>query len=253
MKKFFQIVFVMFVFAIFSSTAANANGNYIEEEGLVNYEKGMNPNVMRRIAILDAYRRLAERIDTIHVTVNSTVRNMRDLDETINAKVETTLRGAEVISSTRQKDGSFRAVVRLNMYGGAQSLAGAVLNENIPVEDFLEPRYVNTRTEVSYTGIIIDCRGLKLSIAIAPAIKSVGGREIYSYKNIGYQKATTNGMVEYADSMDSPRAGSSPLVIKALQLSGSCDVVVSDDDADKILTANQMTNVLSNCAVVFVR
>ena len=72
-------------------------------------------------------------------------------------------------------------------------------------------------------------------------------------QNIGYQTAAGKGMVEYSSSIDSPRAGSSPLVVKAVKLSGACDVIVSNDDADKILSANQSTNILANCAVVFVR
>ena len=251
-KKFFQMIFAAIMLVTFSFASADIGAGYIEAEGVVYYEKGKNPNAMRRMAIMDAYRYLAEEVDAIHVTAESTVRNMRDLDDVINTRVDALLRGARVQSVTREKDGSFHARVRLPIYGGSQSLAGVVLQE-IPVEDFPAPKFVNVRSEVNYTGLVVDCRGLNLSTAIAPAIKSVGGVEVYAYKNIGYENAVSRGMVEYADNLNSARAGSTPLVVKAVKLSGGCDVVVSDEDAEKILAANKATNMLASCAVVLVR
>lgn len=252
-RKIFQIALVVCALSIFSLAAANVGNGYIEAEGVVYYEKGMQPNAMRRIAVMDAYRYLAEEVDNLHVTAESTVRNMRDLDDVINTKVEALLRGAKVTSVTRASDGSFHALVRMPMYGGSQSLASAVLQENIPVEDFPKPKFTNISSEINYTGLVIDCRGLNLTPAVAPTIKSAAGVEIYAYKNIGYQNAVSKGVVEYADSLNSPRAGDSPLVVKAVKISGSCDVVVSEADAEKILAANVATNILANCAVVLVR
>ena len=235
------------------SASVAAAENYIEAEGIVYAESGMSPNLMHRAAVMNAYRYLAEQIDTLHVTSTSTVKNLRDMDDQINTKVEAALHGAKVISVTRDGDGSFHAIVRLPMFGSTQSLAGAVLKEDVKVEDFPKPKFTSIRTEVHYTGLIIDCRGLNLSEAVTPAIKSVGGVEVYAYNNVGYQSAVSKGMVEYANNLESPRAGSTPLVIKAVKISGSCDVVVSDEDANKILQANQIANILVNCAVVLVR
>lgn len=255
MKNFFALISAVAVIISCSLAAAfDFGSDYIEAEGVVYAGDKKDPNAMRRIAIMDAYRYLAEQIDTIYVTTNSTVRNMRDLDEEINAKVETALRGAKVVSVKREEDGSFHAIVRLYTHGGAGTLASAVLNENVQIEDFPPPKFTNI-VSVNYTGLIIDCRGKNLSTAIAPAIKSVDGTEIYAYKNLGYQTAVNNGVVAYSTSIDSgvERAGSLPLVIKAVNISGNCDVVVSAEDADKILASNQSANFLGNCAVVLVR
>lgn len=252
MKKFFAMILAVFV--IFSTAmAADFDGEYIEVEGIV-YPAGQSPNVLRRIAIMDAYRTLAEQIDTIYVTTNSTVRNMRDLDEEINTKVETALRGAKVIDVRREADGSCHAIVRLYLNGKPSSLASAVLGASVEIEDFPPPRFTNIVSS-SYTGLIIDCRGKKISTAIAPAIKSADGVEVYAYKNIGYQTAVSKGLISYSTSMDTgvERAGASPLVVKAVDVSGECDVIVSAEDADKILAANKSTSFLNNCAVVLVR
>lgn len=255
MKKFLALMSAVAVLSISTlAMAANFSGDYIEAEGIV-YPAGQSPNVLRRIAIMDAYRYLAEQVDTIYVTTDSTVRNMRDLDETINAKVETALRGAKVISVNRDADGSYHAIVRLYAHGIQGSLSSAVLGENIVVEDFPAPKVINIHSEIKYTGLIIDCRGHNLSAAIAPAIKSADGVEIYAYKNLGYQTAVDKGMVAYSTNVDSgvERAGTAPLMIKAVGVSGNCDVVVSAEDADRILASNQAANFLGNCAVVLVR
>ena len=255
MKKFFGIMAAAMI--LFSCSLASAielgNGNYIEVEGIV-YPEGQSINEMRRIAVMDAYRQLSEQVDTIYVSVNSTVRNLRDLDDVISTKVDTALRGAKVISVKRDSDGSFHAIVRLYTHGGASSLAGAVLKEDVELEDFPAPKFTNM-VSGNYSGLIIDCRGKNLSTAIAPAIKSADGAEIYAYKNLGYQTAVSKGMISYSTSVNSgvERAGSTPLIVIAVNISGGCDVVVSAEDADKILAANKATKFLSNCAVVLVR
>lgn len=255
MKVFVQILFLVFVLQIYSVSSANASDeNYIETEGVAYPEVGLSLNQLRRIAIMDAYRYLAEQVDTLHVTSETTVKNLRELDESISAKVDAALRGAKVVSVTRDaRDGSFHAFVRMSIYGSNQSLSAAVLQENIVKEEFLKPKITNLRSEIHYTGLVIDCRGLNLALAVTPAIKSVSGIEVYAYKNIGYQTTVEKGLIEYSNSMDSSRAGSSPLVVKAKKISGDCDVIVSDEDANKILAANQVANILVNCAVVLVR
>ena len=250
MKKFFQILLVVAVL-LTSAFAAAQFDEYYEAEGVI-YPEGQSPNEMRRSAIMDAYRYLAEEVDALHVTSTSTVKNLRDLDDEINTRVEAALRGAKVISAKLESDGSFHATVRLPK-NGPQSISAAVLKPDVVVEDFPKPKFTNMRSEVNYTGLVIDCRGLNLSEAISPVIKSSGGTEIYAYKNVGYDNAVNNGMFEYSANLDSPRAGSSPLVVKAVKVSEGCDVVVSDEDADKILAANQTAKFLSNCAVVLVR
>ena len=252
MKK---VLYVLFAATLLVSTLVSAsagNDDYIEAEGIV-YPEGQSLNAMRRIARMDAYRYLAEEVDNLYVTSVSTVRNMRDLYDQINARVEALLRGIRPISETRERDGSFHAIVRLPLYGANQSLASAVLDENVVVEDFPKPKFTNLRSEITYTGLVVDCRGKNLSTAITPTIKSVGGTEIYAYRNVGYQNAVERGMVEYSANLNSARAGNSPLVVTAVSISGACDVIVSDEDADKILAANQSSNILANCAVVFVR
>ena len=69
-------------------------------------------------------------------------------------------------------------------------------------------------------------------------------------------------MVGYANSVGNAtgtRVGASPMVVKAVGVKGgnnsanAVNVVVSPEDADRILIANERSRMLENCAVVFVR
>ena len=60
-------------------------------------------------------------------------------------------------------------------------------------------------------------------------------------------------MASYAATQaDCSRAGNNPMVVKAVNLTDlDANPVVSVEDADKILAANQHDKFLENCAVVF--
>lgn len=258
--KYFQLLIVSSILLCFSlayATGWNNNG-FIEAEGVVYPEPSASINDMRRTAVLEAYRYLAEEVDNLHIDSETTIRKSRREDDVINSKVETVLRGAKVTSVSRDSDGAFHAVVRLPIYGSSQSLASAVLPENREVEEFPKPKYANMESgnfDKIYTGLIVDCRGLNLNVAISPVLKSANGEKIYSYENISRQTAVDKGIVEYSDKLDSgvQRAGNNPLIIKAIKISSECDAVVNDEDANKILIANQTSKFLNNCSVVFVR
>ena len=260
MKKQISILIAMAIILISNLSFAVGinNGGYIEVEGVVYPEEGESLNDMRRSSILEAYRYLAEEVDNLQISSATTVKKSRRVNDEINTKVESAVRGAKVTSVYRDNDGAFHAIVRLPIYGGSQSLASAVLPEYSQVEDFPKPKFTNIDSSSigeNYTGLIIDCRGLNISTAISPSIKSENGEEIYNYKKISYQTAINKGIVEYSNDINSndQRAGSNPLIVKAISISGECDAVISQSDSDRILLANQTSKFLNKCMVVFVR
>lgn len=94
-------------------------------------------------------------------------------------------------------------------------------------------------------------------------IYDTNGRAIYGVQNVDKDYAISQGIVEYADgsvswqtvSIGQSRAGSNPLVVKMVSLrdraTNKCDVVISVEDADRILIENQRSRILSSYAVVF--
>ena len=269
MKKFLAALAAAFVLMTGAPTDAVEVGNdcVVEVEGVAYPNPGEPPNTTQRTAQLYAYRLLAEHVGELRITSSSTIQEAietkkgktdvnRLVRDDLSARVDAVIKGALIKKTYRDADGSFHAIARLSMFGGPKSIAEAVLPEQSVVEDFPKPIFTNLDgSDVSgYTGLIVDCRDQGLDVAIAPAIKSVSGTEIYAYRNVTRQMASSRGMVAYADSPENAnRAGAKPLNVKALFVEGECDAVVSDEDAAKILAANESGHFLDNCMVVFVR
>lgn len=107
-----------------------------------------------------------------------------------------------------------------------------------------------------YTGLIVDCRGLGLQTAMSPVIKNDGGSPIYGYKNLDSDKVVSLGMAGYAkDFNNCQRAGSNPLIVKAVRVEGNChcNPVITTADANRVLIENGASKFLDNTNVVFVR
>lgn len=235
------------------ATAAEIQGNgYIEVEEIQYFQKGKSLNELRRMAEMRAYRKLAEELGDLHISSSTAMKNEM-LDDTIKAEVEKTVHGARV-TVTRDSENNFIAKVRLNIFGGSNSVANIVVPKDTKQEPFPEfnPQFLNI--DSNYTGLIIDCGGQNLSTAVLPKIQSVSGKEIYAFKYLDRNIVVNRGMVNYSDATSgTSRAGSNPLTVQAMFVQGDCDVVVSDDDAEKILAANSKSNFLKNCMVVFVK
>lgn len=112
----------------------------------------------------------------------------------------------------------------------------------------------------SFTGLIVDARGLGLETTFAPVIYDETGTPVYGIKEIDTNLAVTQGMADYAPTPDlvqdaqngKSRAGTHPITVKASGLKdNNHNIMISTDDAEKILAANQSTQFLSKCAVVF--
>ena len=121
----------------------------------------------------------------------------------------------------------------------------------------------DTVSRATYTGVIVDASGLGLERTFSPLILDTNGRRVYGAENIDPKIAMSEGMVEYATSLEgavaNSRAGVNPLVVKAVAVRGGrnsvnrVNVVVSVDDGDRILQADKAASMLRRCAVVFVK
>lgn len=120
----------------------------------------------------------------------------------------------------------------------------------------------------AYTGLVIDARGKSVKRTMSPKIYDVNMREIYgptifAKENHSLEEYILLGVVEYIkdDGKDleeilkeSSRAGSKPLVIKAVGTIGEFndDIVVSKEDGDLILKEDNISKFLEDMAVVIV-
>lgn len=230
----------------------------------------------RRAAIVDGYRNLAETVQGVQVDSNTTVANMMVTSDVVQTNVNAVIKGAKIVQEG-EFNGGYMVKMSLPLYGRTSSVAAAVLPEatkNIPFEapekvtkkaTVLEKAEFKEARKLEYTGIVVDCRGLGLECTFAPQILDVNGREVYGVENIDKDFAVSQGMVEYSKDMDfvmsgKSRAGMKPLVVKAGAVKGGSNsvnpvnAILSAEDGDRALLAMQVNkDMLTNCAVVFVR
>ena len=231
---------------------------------------GSKASIMaRRAAIVDAQRNLAEQVSGVQVDAETTVENFVISSDLVKTKVSALIKGAMVVEEQMMPDGAYRVVMSMPMYG-TQGLASAIMpaiRDNTPPTPPPPVISATITTQIqmggTYTGVIVDAGGMGLKPSFSPVIYDTNGRAIYGVSNINYDQAISQGMVGYSASVSAaqtlPRVGATPLVIKAVQVRGGnnstnpVNVVVSVDDGDRILAANQQSQMLMNGAVVFVR
>jgi len=120
--------------------------------------------------------------------------------------------------------------------------------------------------EGAYTGVVIDARELKISRSMSPRIIDKDGKEVYGPSvfqgaKISSEVFIEKGVVEYIrvkeesdinQALKESRAGKKPIIIKAIGISGPFgdDIIISPEDAEKLIKENKTSRFLENMAVV---
>ena len=289
MRRLFSVLLAVCVLALSSvaMAATDITDGVIRAEGVSNV--GQSFALKRIAAKADAQRWLAEYVHGVQIDSKTTVENAIVTSDVIYASVSGIVKGAREVSCTTDEYGYVHLVLELPIYGGANSLAAAVI-PNVPQQDFLPPSDivpVDTKPSESvvadtankaadagqsantnqatvgnlygatgqYTGLIVDCSGLGLQTAMAPALYTDGKKVVYGLENFSHEQVINRGYVGYSNSASSgvQRAGSNPMVVKAQSVEHFFNPVISKDDAAKILAENQVNGFLSTGNVVFVK
>ena len=242
--------------------------------GLPPENMGVRGNILaRRAAVVDAQRNLAEMIQGVQIDSETVMENLVITSDVVRSKVSAMVKGARIVDEGVNADGSYFVKIRVPMYGVTNSIASVALPEirdNMEAEPLpevtdstLSESDVKDVQRAAYTGVVINATGMGLEPTFSPIVYDVNGRVVYGIRNLDYDKAISQGMVEYASSLEKAthgsRAGDNPLVINAVGVRGGknsvnkVNVVVSVEDGDRILLASEKSGILQNCAVVFVR
>ncbi len=270
----------------FGNSGVNVSVNV---QGSINWNKGADSDVTavgisrpdprglamaREAAIMAAQRNLVGIVQGMQINSMTTMRDLIIADDNVNRRISGTLRGAQIIEEDMTADGGYYVKMRVPIYGvGESSIAAAVIPSimpntpqpfNTPNLNNLKPSIIQDVQHAEYSGVIVDASGLGLTETFSPVIYDVNGRSIYGIENLQNDALITDiGMVSYSNSVNDEiamnRAGNSPLIVKAVSVRGGnnsvnkVNTVISAEDADKILLANEKTHMLENCAVVFVK
>lgn len=277
MRKLFSVMLALCVLLLSGTAmaATDITGGVIRVEGVSGV--GQSFALKRIAAKVDAQRLLAEQIHGVQIDSNTTVENAIVTSDVVKASVSGVVKGAREVSCTTDEYGYVHVVMELPLYGGANSLAAAVI-PNVPQQGFLPPSDiipVDTKPAApavttnpnqatvgnlygatgQYTGLIVDCSGLGLQTAMAPALYTDGKKVVYGLENFSHEQVINRGYVGYSNSASSgvQRAGSNPMVVKAQSIEHFFNPVISKEDAARILAENQMNGFLSTGNVVFVK
>ncbi|NWF56276.1 MAG: LPP20 family lipoprotein [Syntrophaceae bacterium] len=112
--------------------------------------------------------------------------------------------------------------------------------------------------KLDYTGLIIDARKLGLRPALVPKVLNEKGELVYSSHSVGQQEIIRMGLVGYAKDVNAAarnqRVTADPVVVSGLSATGEkkTDVVISNRDAQLILTTAPYTGYLKNGRVMVV-
>ena len=111
-----------------------------------------------------------------------------------------------------------------------------------------------------YTGLIVDASGLGARPALVAKLRTPDLKIIYGTRIVPREVAMNLGLAGYASSRDearktlTTRLGPSPLVVKGLRAHGSkkADIVLSDEESQKVVLADLKGKFLQKASVVIV-
>ncbi|GAB4338972.1 MAG: hypothetical protein Kow0037_23440 [Calditrichia bacterium] len=247
-------------------TQATPDGGMIDWTGQVIRAVGIgapNPNMpiaAQRAGALEAAKRVAlrnllESVQGMNIDSEVTIRNSMTENDVIRNRVQGVVRNFRVVDTRYKSDGSVEVEVEVPLSGIIQ----AVMPERLPDVGATDwGGGVPTPSNVVYTGLIIDARGLGLRPALAPKVMDPNGNEIYGTGRVSREYALQIGVVGYEKELNRAKANervtNNPLIVKATQVSGpqKTDVVISLQDAEQVRAAAQNLNFLQQCKVMLI-
>ena len=223
-----------------------------------------------RIAKQDALRQLIEIVNGVNVTSETTVSGAM-FDDVIKTQVQGAIRGARKVGEPKYlSDTSVEVVYKVSMNNISRALLP--MAERAPVLSYESVTATGTAAAAGgqgggaaaapasggVTGIIIDGSGLGLRPAMSPRILNQSGTVLYGPGQYDRDYAAANGVVGYAKTLGQAKADTrvqgNPLVLRGASASGTAktDVIISNADAGKLVSAGRSAGLLQDCRIMFV-
>lgn len=193
---------------------------------------------MARTAAWEVARRnLLDVIKGVHIDSTTTVNNSITTNDEVQAKVEGFVRGARLVKEQEMPDGSYETTVEMKLGGEFSKLViPKIAPKSAPLAQY-QKKSSGKSMPKSYTGLVVDARGLGARPALAPRLLTEQGAEAYSIAYVEPQVTAKEGIVLYtpdpASAQNNPRVIATPLVIKASRADGA-DLYITDADAQTI-------------------
>jgi hypothetical protein len=111
----------------------------------------------------------------------------------------------------------------------------------------------------NYTGLVIIIKNHKIKDSMSPKILSSSGKSVYgNMKDLTDEQVNyvvSDGIAAYTENLPDAkiRSGDNPLIIEALNIVNNDNIIISDDDALKIINENNNMKFLENFKVSLIR
>jgi hypothetical protein len=240
-----------------------------------NVGPGQGRAMAERAAFAVALRNLLETVKGVRIDSETLAESYIVKNDVIRSQVAGFVRGAQVVKTDVQADGSVEVTVKAPLWG-TESMITAFMGEKPFKAHELPPESAGDAGTEGYTGLVIDARGLGARPACFPMILDEKGEVLYGPETVDRATAEKDGMVEYhALPKDAnlsglfgegafvirpvqvtapPREGRRPLKIKGVDKRGSlkANVLISSEDAKRIRGDKQIGGALHRSKVVVV-
>ncbi len=251
----------------------------------------------RRGAIMDAQRNLLEMIAGVRISAEAVMQDLEVISDVVRTRVEGTIKGAQIVRE-QDKGDSFQVTLRLPLSGDLADLVHTLqtepekIDQRLSKEDLVRlsppqltpipsptptppsaepvpsPSLPSPKTPAPlpqvrtgpYTGLLIDCRGLKVKPSMSPKIRRPDGTEVWGTVNVSREYVIEHGIVGYLRNpkdLTHPdviaRIGQRPLVVRAIGVAGKfrTDPVLSEEDVQQVLEENEKYHFLDQMRVIF--
>jgi len=215
-----------------------------------------------RAAKMDAYRNILEVIQGVRIESSTTVKNFMVTDDSISAQVSGMVRGAQVAKQEYMSDGTVEITLEMNLKGGFAQL---VLPQNIKQVEPIKSNATSspekssqTSDSKTFTGLVVDARGLNAKPAMSPRVLDENGQEVFGAAFVSREYAVQQGMSGYSKNMNTAvknqRVTENPLIVKAIKTEGpgKTDLVINNTEASNLRGASENLSFLKQCRVIIV-
>jgi len=217
-----------------------------------------------RAATILAQRALLETVKELKIDSQTKVQNRMTQEDVINARIEGTIQGAEIVKQNLRWEGDTPiATVELRIcLGGVgackpeKSIIGALnldqrseqinapsqrLDDIVAKQETILPKVKDILydSSKSVTGIIFNLQGLFFERVILPVVMTISDGNkpftVYSAKSVDPQIIRTHGVVRYTDSVDqakgNPHLGNNTMIVPVTSVTKENMIIIGIDAA----------------------
>lgn len=196
----------------------------------------------RRGAMLDAKSQLLEIIKKHPVDRETITNDLMETYDIIKTKIDGVISGAEIVSGSEVWKGG--------IYSLKMQIPGEVIYEVVMEELDKDKKIAKLpMKESSYTGLLIDIRGIKIMPGIYVNILDEDGNKICGRMHPTYRLSTAA-----IETINDKKIGDNPLRVKAKSTTGdyNIDIVVGNKEAQKIKEGIDGTEIIEGNNIVII-